>query len=170
MWLIASSLLPHNLQLLFCCVLSVLDLLLLSLVVVVVVVALVVTTTTTNTTTGGYVVVPSEFFISELANGLSLEFQWQQISSCFLDSFQYSRRFQQCRVQYGPALLPISNFFSPIFNPLRIVPSVFFCCILTFDPAKHAIPKWWTRRKWHILMAVMGRNRVGGLGWQYRTS
>ena len=27
------------------------------------------------------------------------------------------------------------------------------CCILTFDPAKHAIPKWFTRRKWHIPMA-----------------
>ena len=32
-----------------------------------------------------------------------------------------------------------------------------FCCILTFDPARHAIPKWCTGRKWHILMAVMGR-------------
>ena len=31
------------------------------------------------------------------------------------------------------------------------------CCILTFDPAKHAIPKWCTGRKWHIPMAVMGR-------------
>ena len=40
------------------------------------------------------------------------------------------------------------------------------CCILTFDPAKHAIPKWCTRRKWHIPMAVMRRNRVGRLGWQ----
>ena len=37
------------------------------------------------------------------------------------------------------------------------------CCILTFDPAKHAIPKWCTGRKWHIPMAIMRRNRVGGL-------
>ena len=37
---------------------------------------------------------------------------------------------------------------------------------MTFDPAKHAIPKWCTERKWHIPMAVMRRNRVGGLGWQ----
>ena len=29
-------------------------------------------------------------------------------------------------------------------------------CILTFDPAKHAIPKWCPGRKWHIPMA---RNR-----------
>ena len=27
------------------------------------------------------------------------------------------------------------------------------CCILTFDPAKHAIPKWCTGKKWHIPMA-----------------
>ena len=32
----------------------------------------------------------------------------------------------------------------------------YYCCILTFDPAKHAIPKWCTGRKWHIPMA---RNR-----------
>ena len=36
------------------------------------------------------------------------------------------------------------------------------CCILTFDPAKLAIPRWCTGRKWHILMAVMRGNRVGG--------
>ena len=36
------------------------------------------------------------------------------------------------------------------------------CCISTFDPAKNAIPRWCTGRKWHILMAVMRRNRVGG--------
>ena len=28
-----------------------------------------------------------------------------------------------------------------------------FCCILTFDPAKHAISKWCTGRMWHITMA-----------------
>ena len=32
----------------------------------------------------------------------------------------------------------------------------------TFDPAKNAIPRWCTGRKWHILMAVMRGNRVGG--------
>ena len=36
------------------------------------------------------------------------------------------------------------------------------CYILTFDPAKNAIPRWYTGRKWHILMAVMRGNRVGG--------
>ena len=45
----------------------------------------------------------------------------------------------------------------------------FLCCILTFNPAKNAIPKWCTGTKWHIPVAVMRRNRVGGLGWQYGT-
>ena len=31
-----------------------------------------------------------------------------------------------------------------------------------FDPAKNAIPRWSIRRRWHILMAVMRGNRVGG--------
>ena len=31
-----------------------------------------------------------------------------------------------------------------------------------FDPAKNAIPRWCTGRRWHILMAVMRGNRVGG--------
>ena len=44
--------------------------------------------------------------------------------------------------------------------------SISKCCILTFDLAKHAIPKWCTGRKWHIPMVVMRRNRVGGLGWK----
>ena len=30
-----------------------------------------------------------------------------------------------------------------------------------FDPAKNAIPRWCTGRRWHILMAVMRGNRVG---------
>ena len=38
----------------------------------------------------------------------------------------------------------------------------FICCILTFDPAKLAIPRRCTGSKWHILMAVMRGNRVGG--------
>ena len=35
-------------------------------------------------------------------------------------------------------------------------------CILAFDPAKNAIPRWYTGRKWHILMAIMRGNRVDG--------
>ena len=36
------------------------------------------------------------------------------------------------------------------------------CYILTFDPVENAIPRWWTGRRWHILMAVIRGNRVGG--------
>ena len=35
-----------------------------------------------------------EFFISALADGLSLESEWQQVSSSLQDSSQYSGRFQ----------------------------------------------------------------------------
>ena len=35
-----------------------------------------------------------EFFISALADGLSLEFEWQQVSSSHQDSSQYSGRSQ----------------------------------------------------------------------------
>ena len=38
---------------------------------------------------------PWEFFTSALANGLSLEFKWQQISSSLQDSSQYSGHSQQ---------------------------------------------------------------------------
>ena len=31
-----------------------------------------------------------------------------------------------------------------------------------FDAVKNAIPRWCTGRRWHILMAVMRGNRVGG--------
>ena len=37
-----------------------------------------------------------------------------------------------------------------------------YCCILAFDPAKNAIPRWCTGRRGHILIAVMRGNRVGG--------
>ena len=39
---------------------------------------------------------PLEFFKSVLADGFSLEFEWQQVSSSLQDSSQYSGRPQQC--------------------------------------------------------------------------
>ena len=36
-----------------------------------------------------------------------------------------------------------------------------YCCIVAFDPAKNAIPRWCTGRKWHIPMAS---NRMRSLG------
>ena len=43
-----------------------------------------------------------EFFTSALADGLSLEFEWQQVSSSLEDSLQDSGRSQQCCSLDGP--------------------------------------------------------------------
>ena len=68
----------------------------------------------------------------------------------------------------SPILFSKPSELSPgPLTPIGIT-TIFMCRILTFDPAKHAIPKWCTGRKWHTPMAVMG-NRVGGLGWRYGT-
>ena len=40
------------------------------------------------------IIIYSDFFISVLADGLSLEFQWQQVSSSLQDASQYSGRSQ----------------------------------------------------------------------------
>ena len=66
-WLIVSSLSPHNLHPSFCSVISILTLILF---------------------------IPLEFFTSALADGLSPEFDWQQISSSLQGSSQYSERSQ----------------------------------------------------------------------------
>ena len=54
----------------------------------------------------------------------------------------------------------LSIYNLPLLPPLNLNKSN--CCILTFDPAKNAIPRWCTGKRWHILMAVMRGNRVGG--------
>ena len=41
------------------------------------------------------------FFISANADGLSLEFEWQQVSSSLQDSSQYSGRSQYCCILDG---------------------------------------------------------------------
>ena len=48
------------------------------------------------------------FFTSVLADGFSLEFEWQQVSSSLQDSSQYSGRSQQCCRLDG--LLSSANF------------------------------------------------------------
>ena len=40
--------------------------------------------------------------------------------------------------------------------------TLFIVIFWPFDPAKNVIPRWCTRRRWHILMAVVRGNRVGG--------
>ena len=49
-----------------------------------------------------------EFFTSVLANGFSLEFEWEQVSSSHQDSSQYSGRPQLCRRL--DSLYPSANF------------------------------------------------------------
>ena len=44
----------------------------------------------------------------------------------------------------------------------QIIQIICICNILTFDPAKNAIPRWCTGRKWHIRMAS---NRKRSHGW-----
>ena len=73
MWLIVSSLSPQSLHLLFCCVLSILTLI-------------------WYYHYYYYYIYSLEFFTSALADGLSLEFEWQQVSSSLQDSSHYSDR------------------------------------------------------------------------------
>ena len=40
------------------------------------------------------IIIPLEFFISAIADGFSLEFEWQQVSPSLQDSSQYSGRLQ----------------------------------------------------------------------------
>ena len=57
---------------------------------------------------------PLEFFTSALADGFSLEFEWNQVSSSLQNSSQYSGRPQQCyRLD---SLYPSANF--QVLQPL----------------------------------------------------
>ena len=42
------------------------------------------------------IIIPLVFFTLALADGLSLEFEWQQVSSSLQDSSQYSGHSQKC--------------------------------------------------------------------------
>ena len=63
---------------------------------------------------------PWEFFTAELADGLSLEFEWQQVPSSLKDSSQYSGWSKQCCCLDCLSLSPL--FPSPFTNPLVTVP------------------------------------------------
>ena len=58
-----------------------------------------------------------EFFTP--ADGLLLEFEWQNVSSSFLDSSQYSDRFQQCCSLDGLYLSSDFEVFSSLLGLLR---------------------------------------------------
>ena len=64
-----------------------------------------------------------EFFTSALADGLSVEFEWQQVSSSLQDSSQYSSRSKKSVVWMESILPPISDYFNlfPIFwGPFQV--------------------------------------------------
>ena len=65
---------------------------------------------------------PLEFFTSVLADGFSLEFEWQQVSSSLQDSSRDSGRSWQCC--HLDSLYSSANFqiFRPFKNHLVIVP------------------------------------------------
>ena len=54
--------------------------------------------------------------------------------------------------------------FSSLFYVIFESSYWYICCILTFDPAKHAISKWCAGRKWHIPIAS-NRKRSRGRIW-----
>ena len=77
MWLIALSLSPHNLHLLFCCVLSILALMWLvfrALFIIIIIIVVVVVV----------VVYSLRVFHTSITDGFPLEFEWQQVSWTFL--------------------------------------------------------------------------------------
>ena len=47
-----------------------------------------------NSQYGIIIITTSEFLTSQLSDGLSLKFEWQQVSSSLQDSFQYSGHSQ----------------------------------------------------------------------------
>ena len=83
MWLIVLS--PHNLHLQFCCVLFILALIWLILIIIIIIVIII------NVV---IIVTNWDFFTLALDDGLSLEFERQQVSSSLQDSSQYSGQSQ----------------------------------------------------------------------------
>ena len=114
LWLFVSSLSPHNLLLLFCYALSVLlwhsqsiwrSVVLLSEEIQFLCKGLLFLTMVNISCVRCHLFLllllllllsPGEFFTSVLADGLLLEFEWQQVSSSLQDSSQYSGRSQYC--------------------------------------------------------------------------
>ena len=107
------------------------------------------------------------FFFPSLKQNF-IVYRSSKVSDCIFEIYQqwqpgFSRVYSNCCCSclFEPEIIKIGQSSHKMYSN---------CCILTFDPSKHAIPKWCTGRKRHIPMAVMRRNRVGGLGWQYGTS
>ena len=59
------------------------------------------------------IIIPREFFTSASAGGLSLEFEWQQVSPSLQDSSQYSSRSQKC-CGWSPFVLLFPGLLVPL--------------------------------------------------------
>ena len=68
-----------------------------------------------------YYSVPCEFITPALPGGLTLKFQWQQVSSCLQDSSQHSGRSKQC--MDGLDSLSDFYFFQSTFQALETASS-----------------------------------------------
>ena len=67
---------------------------------------------------------------------------------------------------FRPLQAFLSNVAWMAYQDMLLFPKVkrrrYFCYVLTFWPGQKCHSRWCTGRKWHILMAVIRRNRVGG--------
>ena len=79
------------------------------------------------------------------------------LSNCYFTlSTGFVTRFQRNRNKWKSTTEVLPRRFNWKKIQPRILQKITFrrlCYILTFDPGKHAISKWCTRRKWHIPMA-----------------
>ena len=77
---------------------------------------------------------PSKFFTTALVDGLSLESEWQQVSSSLQDYSLYTGRSQQCCTLDGFGSYSALQLFQLLYQPSRIIPSDWFtiCTTLIF--------------------------------------
>ena len=96
----------------------------------------------------------------------------QQVVSMFGTTYCCKQLFSKMKHAKSMLHLQLSNhLLSDVFllSTSSFNPDI-TCCLnfwdkvlyLAFDPAKNVIPRWCTGRKWHMLMAIMRGNRVGG--------
>ena len=76
-----------------------------------------------------------EFFTPALANGFSLESEWQQVSTSLQDFYQYSSWSQCCNLD---GFHTFSKSSSPCTNPLVTVPSAPVLTGITFNFMSHS--------------------------------
>ena len=90
-----------------------------------------------------YPFTPFEFFIPELAGGLSLESEWQQVSPCLQDRFEYSGRSPlRCSLD-GPRLSSNLQLFQLLIKPFCIVPSAPISLVITVTFMFHRFLGLW---------------------------